>query len=103
MSQAQLSAQELIELATPDKATLNKLSFSKLLDLSKYLMTDDVLKDIFGLVRPGIGEEGTKIKVKLPRQSDIIDECRLCRTKMYVYMEFLFIINKKVNCPTMGR
>jgi hypothetical protein len=55
--QAQLSAQELIELATPDKATLNKLSFSKLLDLSKYLMTDDVLKDIFGLVRPDIGEE----------------------------------------------
>jgi hypothetical protein len=46
--------------------------------------------------------KGTKIKVKLPRQSDIIDECRLCRTKMYVYMEFLFIINKKVNCPTMG-
>jgi hypothetical protein len=42
--QAQLSAQELIELATPDKATLNKLSFSKLLDLSKYLMTDDVPK-----------------------------------------------------------
>jgi hypothetical protein len=37
--QAQLSAQELIELATPDKATLNKLSFSKLLDLSKYLNT----------------------------------------------------------------
>ena len=55
--QAHLSAQELIELATPDKATLNKLSFSKLLNLSKYLMTDDVLKDIFGLVRPDIGEE----------------------------------------------
>jgi hypothetical protein len=26
------------------------------------------------------------IIVKLPRQSDIIEEWRLCRTKMYVYM-----------------
>jgi hypothetical protein len=55
------------------------------------------------IVSNSFSTKGTKIKVKLPRQSDIIDECRLCRTKMYVYMEFLFIINKKVNCPTMGR
>jgi hypothetical protein len=59
--QQQLSVQELIELATPDKDTLEKLSFGKLLDLSKFLMTEDVLKGVFGLVRSDIGEDLKKI------------------------------------------
>lgn len=59
--QQQLSVQELIEIPTPNKTSLNKLSFGKLINLSKYLMTDDVLKDIFGLVKPDIGEELQKI------------------------------------------
>jgi hypothetical protein len=45
-AQQQLSVQELIELATPDNDTLEKLSFGKLLVLSKFLMTEGVLKGV---------------------------------------------------------
>jgi hypothetical protein len=53
----QLSIQELIDIPAPNKDALQQLSFGKLLDLSKFLMTEGVLKDVFGLVRPDIGKE----------------------------------------------
>ena len=53
----QLSIQELIDIPPPNKDALQRLSFGKLIELSKFLMTEGVLKDVFGLVRPDIGKD----------------------------------------------
>jgi hypothetical protein len=45
----QLSIQELIDIPPPNKDALQRLSFGKLIELSKFLMTEGVLKDVFGL------------------------------------------------------
>jgi hypothetical protein len=59
--QNHLSVEELMGLTTPSKDILSRLSIGKLLCLSKYFMTDEVLRDIFGLRRPEIGTDLKKI------------------------------------------